>query len=389
MDTSPFSIDANQPHMYGFRLFYKVSGETLAKDEVVQLVVRLPFCLYIPPCRYTFIYPGTDKLIGLVPEKVWTEQSEGSIEMKDELVMPDKTVYLSNAQIITDWIGASGASVQGLKGQNMEFDKDPTGYFRFTRLTAEFDWEVPNGFDPYGNDDERQNGIVEQLSSWTLDLANYIIDLYRTVTGDGYIKRLSHIVIDDLRIGIPDNCSIRKQERFTGDKFTYKCGYHPFFFTAHGIRPAVVNKPGVIIDTFRKSLERELPPETYHLLELNAEVALDQRDVKIAVIESFTSLEVYVEQFYYQKLSSKMSATDIDCFLTSGDNWRLKVRLKEILNKNGLKSVAEVDNKLWQNWLKAHDKRNDLIHHNIEPSLEEAKEIADLNKAVIRLLKTL
>lgn len=376
--------------MYGFLLFYTISGETLVKDEVVQVVVRLPFCLYIPPCRYTFTYPRTDKLIGLVPEKVWTEHAEGSIEVREELVVPDKTVYLNNAQIITEWIGASGASIQGFKGQNIELDKDPTGYFRFTRLTTEFDWEVPNGFNPYdNNDDESQNGIIEQLSSRTLDIANYVIDLYRTVTGDGYITRISHIVIDDLRIGIPDNCSIRKREKLTGDKFTYKCGYHPYLFSAHGIRPAIVNKPGVIINALRKSLERGLRPETYHLLELNAEVALDQRDVKMATIESFTSLEVYIEHFYYQKLSSKMSDTNIECLLTSGDNWRLKVRLKELLKEHGLKSVAELDNDLWQKWLEAHNKRSDLIHHNIEPSLEEVKKIVELNKAVIRLLKTL
>jgi hypothetical protein len=336
-----------------------------------------------------FTYPETGKLVGLVPEKVWTDRAEGSIERKEELVIPDKTVYFSNAEIITEWIGTPEASLQGLKGHNVEFDKDPTGYFRFTRLTTEFDWEVPRGFNPYDNDDESQSGIIEQLSSRTLDIANYVIDLYRAVTGDAYIKRVSHLVIEDLRIGIPDNCSIRKQERFTGDTLTYKCGYHPYLFSAHGIRPAIVNKPGAIIDAFRTSLERGLRPEPYHLLGLNAEVALDQRDVKMAILESFASLEVYVEQFYYRRLGDRMSTSDIEGLLTSGDNWRLKVRLKELLKKHWLRSVADMDNELWQDWLRAHGKRSELIHGNIEPSLEEARKIVELNKAVIRLLGTL
>lgn len=389
MDTNFFSTDSPRPLMHGFRLFYAVSGEPLVQDEVIQVAARLPFCLYIPPCRYVFTYPGTGELVGLVPEKVWTDRAEGSIETKEELVIPDKTVYLNNAEIITEWIGTPEALVEGLKGHNVEFDRDPTGYFRFTRLTTEFDWKVPRGFDPYNKDDENQSGIIEKLSSRTLDIVNYVIDLYRVVTGDGYIKRVSHLLIEDIRIGISDNCSIRKQERFTGEKFTYKCGYHACLFSAHGIRPAVVNKPGVIINAFQTSLERGLRPEPYRLLELNAEVALDQRDVKMAVLESFLSLEVYVEQFYYRKLGDRMSATDIDGLLTYGDNWRLKVRLKELLKEHCSRSIADMDNELWQDWLRAHDKRSELIHHNIEPSLEEARKIVELNKAIIQLLGTL
>lgn len=389
MDTNPFSTDSPQPFLQAFQLFYAISGEPLVQDEVIQAVARLPFCLYIPPCRYVFTYPGTGELIGLVPEKVWTGHAEGSIEIKEELVVPNKTVYLNKPEIITEWIGTPEASVQGSQGHNVEFDKDPTGYFRFTRLTVEFDWKLPGDFDPYNNDDRNQSGVIEELSSRILDIANYVIDLYRVVTGDGYIRRVSYILIDDIRIGIPDSCSVRQQEKFTGDKFTYKCGYHPYLFSAHGIRPAIVNKPGETIDAFQTSLKRSIRPEPYRLLELNAEEALNQRDLKVAVLESFTSLEVYVEQFYFKKLSDGMSETDIEGLLSYGDNWRLKVRLKELLKKHCSISIAEMDNKLWQKWLRAHDKRSKLIHRNIEPNLEEAKKIVELNKAIIQLLGTL
>lgn len=388
MNTNLFSVGSPRPLLRGFRLLYSVSGEPLGEAEVIQLVVRLPFCLYIPPCRYVFRYPRTGELIGFVPEKVWTDRAEGSTDIRDEFIIPDKTVYLTNPEIITDWIGTPGSPAEGIKGHNVEFAKDPTGYFRFTRLTTELDWKVPAGFDPYKKDDDNEEKAIEELSSRTLDTVNYVIDLYRVVTSDGYIERVSHLILEDIRIGIPDNCSIRKQQKFTGEKFTYKCGYHPYLFSAHGIRPAIVNKPGEIIDAFRSSLEDGLLPETHKLLKLNAQAALDRRDGKMAVIESFTSLEVYVEQFYHRKLSNRMTADEIENLLTYRDNWRLKVRLKALLKQCFSRSIADMDNNLWRDWLKAHDKRSDLIHHNIEPSLEEAKNIVRLNEAVLRLLES-
>jgi len=389
MDTNPFSTDFPQPLLQGLQLFYIVSGEALAQDEAVQVVARLPFCLYIPPCRYLFTYPGTGELVGFVPEKVWTSHAEGSTEIKEELVVPDKTVYLNKPELITEWIGTSKASVQGPQGHDVEFDKDSTGYFRFSRLTVEINWRFPGDFDPYSNYDSNQSSIIEELSSRILDIANYVIDLYRAVTGDGYIRRVSYIAIEDIRIGIPDNRSIRQQGKFTGNKFTYKCGYHPYLFSAHGIRPAIVNKPGKTIKAFQASLKLSMRPEAYRLLELNAEQALDQREAKVAVIESFTSLEVYVEQFYFRKLGNRMSEADIESLLSSNDHWRLKVRLKELLKKYCSVSIAEMDEKLWQKWLRAHEKRSKLVHRNVEPGLEEAKKTVELNKAIIQLLGAL
>jgi len=84
-----------------------------------------------------------------------------------------------------------------------------------------------------------------------------------------------------------------------------------------------------------------------------------------------------------------MSAEEIDTLLTSEYNWRLKVRLKELLRAHFGYAIPDLDNKLWQDWIDAHDIRNDLVHRNIEPSLEDARNVVDLNQAVIGLLRTL
>jgi hypothetical protein len=125
------------------------------------------------------------------------------------------------------------------------------------------------------------------------------------------------------------------------------------------------------------------------LLRLNAQGALDRSDSKLAVIESFLSLEVYVEQLYYRKLSATMSLLEIEGLLTKENNWRLRTRLSGLLRMHFSRSVSDMDNALWEEWIKVYDQRNDLVHRNIVPTLEEAQHILHLNNAIIQLVDTI
>lgn len=388
MESNLFTIGGRPPVVGDVYSFYTISAGPLAQTEVVQMVVRLPFCLYVPPLRYLLRDPKTGEHLGFVPEKVWTDRGEGSTVLAAEPVMPGQTVYLRDVSIVTERKGIPEATTGGPKGHNVEFDKDPTGYFRYTRLTIELDWNVPQGFDPYHAETGKTQEVINALLSRTVDVANYIIDIYRDVTGDGYLGHVPFLVVDDIRIGIPEQCSIRKQERLT-QKLTYKCGYIALLLSTHWVRPAIVNKPVEEIDAFRSALASGVQPQVYRLLALDAEAALDRRDTKLAVIESFLALEVYVGQLYRSRLSNKMSTEEIDTLLTSRYNWRLKVRLKELLREHFGNAIPDLDNELWQDWIDAHDIRNDLLHRNIDPSLEDARNVVDLNQAVIGLLRTL
>jgi hypothetical protein len=391
MSTNHFVYGATASLIKEFTLTYSVSGEALGEVEVVQVVARLPFCLYLPSSRFLFPHPQSGELVGLVAEKVWTDRAEGSTVVDHEAVVPGQQVYLANPEVVTEWMGNQTLFTSGPKAKNMEFDRDPTGYFRYTRVTVELDWEVPSGFNPYSkiDNDKQREEVVGQISSESLEIINHMIDVYRVVTGDVYIERIPYPVIEDIRIGIPDYCSIRKQEVFAGGKFSYKCGYHPNMFSAHGIRPAMISKAKEIIDAFRSSLGSGLRPHTYELLRLNAQGALDRSDSKLAVIESFLSLEVYVEQLYYRKLSATMSLLEIEGLLTKENNWRLRTRLSGLLRMHFSRSVSDMDNALWEEWIKVYDQRNDLVHRNIVPTLEEAQHMLHLNNAIIQLVDTI
>ena len=394
MSTKPFVIGSKQPLMEGFVLTYSVSGQELGATETVQAVVRLPYCLYVPSTRYVFNHPVDGDLIGVVPQKVWTKRSEGSTIEESELVVPNEPVYLDDSQVITERIGQSKPLTEELRAHNMEFERDPNGYFRYTRLTVEFDWQVPGGYYSYregnsGGAQEAAYQVVDEISTMVLAFVNHFVDVYRTVTDDVYLERLPELFVEDIRVGIHDDCSIRKHEQYPGGPFTYKYGYHPIAFGMHGIRPAMVSKPKEVVDSFISLLESGFRPPVDELLRQSAMAALERHDAKLAVIESFISLEVYVERFYYDRLSEIMTSTEIEYLLGTGDHWKLTVRLKKLLLDHCGKAIPDIDNALWSEWIKRQQQRHGIIHRNIVPSEDDAQRILHLNESVKQAMETL
>ena len=374
MSTKPFVIGSEQTLIKRTVFKYAVSGQTLEAIETVQVRVRLPYCLYIPNDRYVFDFPDEGELVGVVSTKVWTKRAEGSTTPDSEMVVPNEPVYLDDSQLTTDWIGQQEPFTGELQARNMEFERDPNGYFRYTQLILEFDWHVPGGYDPSRQksdhgDQERDDQVIAQLSTMALSLVNHLVDVYRTVTGDVYLERIPVLVVEDIRIGIHDDCSIRKHEKYPGGPFTYKYGYLPNMLGMHGIRRAMVSKPKEVIDSFRSLLASGFRPPTDELLRQSALAALERHDAKLAAIESFISLEVYVERFYYDRLSETMTPTEIKDLLDTRHNWNLVVRLRELLREHFEKAVMDIDNRVWTQWLKRHNQRHGIVHRNLIPSL--------------------
>ena len=394
MSANPFVFGSNPPLLKSFLIAYAVSGRTLEVSETVQVVVHLPYCLYVPSTRYFFNSPNDGQLVGVVPEKVWTDRAKGSTVPEREVIVASEPVYLRDARLRTDVIGQPEPFTGDLQACNMEFDRDSNGYFRYTRLTLEFDWRVPCGYNPShqestGGDDVSAEQVVTQISTLALPLVNHVVDVYRTVTDDTYLERLPVLVIEDIRIGIPYKCSIRRHNQYPKVAFTYKFGYHPNMLGMHGIRPAMLSKPKEVVDSFRSLLESGFRPRTDELLRQSALSALNRHDTKLAVIESFISLEVFVERYYFDKLSDNMTSTQIEDLLGWGSNWRLVVRLKELLRDRFGKAISDVDNGPWTQWLKAQDQRHGIVHRNLIPSEDDAEHILQLNEVIKHVMETL
>ena len=222
-----------------------------------------------------------------------------------------------------------------------------------------------------------------------LSLVNHFVDVYRTVTNDVYLERIPVLVVEDIRIGIHNDGSIRKHEKYPGGPFTYKYGFHPNMLGIHGIRPAMVTKPKEVVDSFRSLLESGFRPTTDQHLRQSALAALERHDVKLAVMESFISLEVYVERFYYDRLSHKMTSGEIEDLLGTGSNWKLEVRLKELLREHFGKAVSDMENATWSKWVKGHQQRHGIVHRNLIPSEDDAQHILQLNESIKGAMETL
>ena len=92
----------------------------------------------------------------------------------------------------------------------------------------------------------------------------------------------------------------------------------------------MVSKPREVVESFTSLLETGFQPSVDELLRQSALAVLERHDAKLVVIESFISLEVYVERFYYDRLSETMTSTEIEYLLGTGNNWKLTVRLQGI-----------------------------------------------------------
>ena len=394
MNTKPFVIGSKQPLVKGFVLTYAVSGQELEVTEAVQAVVRLPYCLYVPSTRYVFNTSVNGELVGVVPQRVWTKRANGSTIEESELVVPNEPVYLDDSHLITEWLGQPKPLTEELQVHNMEFERDPNGDFRYTRLTVEFDCQVPNGYAPSMDennhgDQESEHQVVAEISTMALAFVNHFVDVYRAVTDDVYLERISVLSIEDIRIGIHDDCSIRRQEKQPNRPFTYKYGYLPIRLGTHGIRPAMVSKPKEVVDSFRSLLESGYRPPVDEILRQSALAALERHDVKLAVIESFISLEVYVERFYHDRLSETMTPSEIEHLLGTGENWKLTVRLKELLREYCGRAVPDIDNRLWSDWIESQQRRHGIVHRNSIPSENDVHRILQLNESVKRAMEAL
>ncbi len=134
----------------------------------------------------------------------------------------------------------------------------------------------------------------------------------------------------------------------------------------------------------------EVPP-IEELLLLNAYSALNRKELKLAVLESFQSLEIFLENLLIAKFVLKgLSEADAKTEVTAGNNWRTPERLKTVLDKAVRQRLSTAKPNLWTKW---HDKyenvRNEVIHHNKQVTEEEANSTLEINMEVMKWLKTL
>lgn len=154
---------------------------------------------------------------------------------------------------------------------------------------------------------------------------------------------------------------------------------------------APMNRSKAEIERVEKMLENGDSPDLSDLLELDTRSSFDTKNYPLAVLQSFQSLEIFLENFLLREMLLKgKTEKDATEYLIQGNNWMTKTRLKELLKEFKGNSLQEKDQALWDSWCTTYDTvRTAVIHKGKEPDVAKVKEAIENNFKVIKLLKSL
>jgi len=318
---------------------------SLTKEgEVVPIAVRidLPFCLYLENGTYVVDVDGMP--IQIDTEKIW-RNSEGS---SDDDAVADQQTFFTEAHLIGGPIGGDPAQAAHLVAKNMEFAGDRTGYFRYTRMAIGLTYPA----------DTKPHERGARIAQMAVDSANTLIDSYRYASGRAYVPRVRVADLRFMEIQYP----LTGEVEFVG------------LFTK-GLRVAVVNDSKSVHAEVRSMAEAGETVPIHADLLLAAIRALWETDFRLAAIEAFAALEVFVDNRLYTLLfdSGAMNETEFDDFIyEEGQN--LAKKMKKPLRRAGVPSPAD-NTALWEAWIAANKLRNRVVHTGYQLSEEEARSI--------------
>jgi hypothetical protein len=336
-------------------------------NTVVEL--NLPYCLHLPngfTCNTVIRDPGRGALVSI--QKTWTELAEGSHET--DIVADDRELYYGPFEIASPKLPQAPAVgvTPRFYGKNVEIEKDTVGRFRYSRVRVCFETSHTDLSDREG-DDSPFKAAIREASRSALDVVNDVIDVYRFVTGEFHVERLTDAVIT----------------------LVYFADHNTGFEGAaikDGLRSAIVNRSAREIDSIATMLSSGQEPERHDLLLLSARSSLHQGSVLIAVILAYQALEILVET-KLRNAYRTMGHTDPAISQKLKDHHRLSERLTSLCREVTGSSVAG-DTKFWNDWLvKCNRRRNGVVHRNESVTEVEAQELIDLSAECIRRVMAL
>jgi hypothetical protein len=214
------------------------------------------------------------------------------------------------------------------------------------------------------------NKVIEKVKDTTFQVVNRLIDAYRFVTKEEYITRLGEVKINMIYF-------INLNQGF--------------ILSQANTETAPMNRSTVEIEKIEKMLENGEAPDLSDLLELDTRNSFNAKNYPLAVLQSFQSLEIFLENFLLKEILGKgKTEQEATGYLIQGNNWTTKTRLKELLKEFKGKSIQEIDSALWDAWCTTYDTvRTAVIHKGKEPDFVKIKEAIENNFKVIKILKSL
>ncbi|MEI6022476.1 MAG: hypothetical protein WCQ32_01380 [bacterium] len=356
--------------------FFSYDNEDAMKDfdyGNVFVEAHLPYCLHIPnDYELEVLLTAPNDAALLTPKKIWTKKAttDGKVSDEADFYADDRLTYLKDSVFLTPQMPVDPRDgwEQNYTGTNLQKIKDTNGVFRFTRLYIQFNMEVK---EEDLKDKERTEKVLNAVKEKALDAVNKLIDTYRFTTKQEYITRLGTLSINMIY--------------FT--KLNQGLYVLPM-----NVETATINRSKFEIEAIEKMLEEGQKPDLCNLLLLDAENSYNNKDYALAVVQSYQGLEIFIENFLVDKLQKNKGLTEQEAidFIATGDNWKTKTRLKEVLREATGFTLENKDQPLWTNWCSSYkETRNKVIHKGKDASEAEVKKALAENLQVIAIMKTL
>ncbi|KKR90997.1 MAG: hypothetical protein UU42_C0026G0006 [Candidatus Woesebacteria bacterium GW2011_GWA1_41_13b] len=336
----------------------------------ILIEANLPYCLHIPDHYEIKVILPEKNIEALVTfRKFWTLRAKTDEGMSDnfDLVADNTPLFFKKSTVLGPVLPFK--SEEGWdslsKGINAEKMNDQNGTFRYTMVYIQLKLSLNESETKQigGNADSLLNKIQETC----LTIINSIIDNYRVVTNEAYVRRLGNLKTN-LIYFLPQN--------------------QGFYLISLNTATAKMNIPLNDVKKLASLLNSGNRPDTYKLLQLDARDSLRSGDYTLAIVESFQALEIYLENYLTSGFKAK-NTTESDYKKILDTNWKTKDRLNMVLNM--IKGVSlNNQTQIWNSWCTRYDRtRKEVIHLGREATLSETQETIEINEKVINWLSGL
>jgi hypothetical protein len=199
---------------------------------------------------------------------------------------------------------------------------------------------------------------LEHAKKTGMAIANYLLDVYRYVTGAEHVERLPAMAVN--RVYFADHNLVSEGVAVKG-----------------GVGSAIVNRSGREIRRIEAMLKTGKEPERHLLLIQSARAALERGQLVLAIMVAFQALEILLET-KLRAAYARQAVGEIEITEKLKKFWKTKYRLTVLCREVTGGSVAD-DTAFWNSWLReCNQKRNGVVHRNDTVTHPEATRVVEL-----------
>lgn len=360
--------------IYSTHLSFQYSEPDVLKDfDYGNILVQahIPYCLHIPNYYEMEVSVPEANIEALVVfEKVWTNRATEDGRKSDvttDFYAEDDVLYFKHSTLLTPKIPVNPEEgwAPYFTGRNIEAIEDRNGVFRYTRMHIQFTKDVTHNIKDLT--EKQATLLLAEIKSEALLVINRVIDTYRHVTNDSYVRRLGNVE-PNLIYFIPQN--------------------EGFYLLSPNLETARINRSKKELDEIENKLKNNVRPDITELLFLDAESSLKNKDYMLAIVESYQALEILIENYLFSALKEN-GLSDEDCVKKLKQYWQTKDRLNTLM-KEVKNTSLNTKTDIWDKWCTRYDKtRNEVFHHGKEPTQEETKQTLEVNIQVADWIKSI